>query len=167
MSNKSFKKAEIVYTRLKNEYGKELNWDDFSALFGISRQAMDKRRRKNKTNYDEIIDIFPDINRTWLHSERESELKSLPVKNKFTSNVNQATSDHAQGMNTELGNQVQEKIFKYLAGVEKGNGGNPLDPIVSALQDQLKSQKAMLEAQAKNIDSMLIILEALVQKKNS
>lgn len=88
MSSKSFNKTEIVYKRLKEEYKKYANWDEFAEEFGVSRQALNKRRKKESLPYDEIKKIFPHVNRDWLNSEDEIELKSLPVKQKFTNEVN-------------------------------------------------------------------------------
>jgi hypothetical protein len=164
LSNKSFNKSEIVYNRLRKEYGKEMNWDDFSDIFGISRQAMGKRRSKDKMSYKEIKELFSDVNKEWLHSDDPVKLKSLPVKNKFANDGNQVSGIHAQNMNTELGDRVMEKIIKYIAEAKKGSAESLDDPVLSALKDQLKSHRAMLDAQVKNLDSMLRILD-MIQKK--
>lgn len=82
------KKSEIIYKRLREEFEDFKNWDQFADKFGVSRQAINERRKKGEVDINEIRRVFPDVNTSWLLSENEAELKSLPVKKKFTGSEN-------------------------------------------------------------------------------
>jgi hypothetical protein len=88
LSSKSLHKSNIIYTRLKEEYTEFANWGDFAKFWGISRQAINNRKNKTSIDYEEIRQKFPDVNKDWLYSDDENELKKLPVKNSFTNEEN-------------------------------------------------------------------------------
>lgn len=67
--------------------------------------------------------------------------------------------------NTEYGKQLAEKIMQFHSARGEGNGDNPLDSILLAFRDQVKSHKANAEAQLDSFRSMERILDALIQKK--
>lgn len=83
MSKKTFHKAAIIYDRLRNEYDDYNSMAEFAQVFGLSRQALNERKRKDSVDYDEIIKLFPDVNRDWLFSEDEHVLRHAPLKKNF------------------------------------------------------------------------------------
>ncbi len=85
MSSKTLNKVKIIYDRLYSEYNG--GWDgvgEFSEKLGVSRQGLKYRKDNQSIDYDEIVRLFPEVNRVWLLSTNEEELRNLPVKNVFT-----------------------------------------------------------------------------------
>jgi hypothetical protein len=84
MSKNILHKSEIIYSRLFQEYNDWENKDEFMAEFGLGRQSFYERKKKKTVDYDEIIDIFPEVNRKWLFSSDKEGLEKLPVRNDQT-----------------------------------------------------------------------------------
>lgn len=118
MSNKKENKSKIIYERLYKEYGEWKNLDEFSDEFNLSRQQINNRKNADKIDYDEIIRVFPEVNREWLYSDDIAELKSMPVKGDFT-------------------NDKYEKGFKELVDRtnEEDKPYNALDLLLEALEE--------------------------------
>lgn len=81
MSSTKVKKSQIIYERLKSAYGHTSD-SSIGDVFGISKQAIGKRKKKDDVDEDEIIRLFPDVNKEWLYSENFDDLKKLPVRSR-------------------------------------------------------------------------------------
>jgi len=111
MSSDTTKKSKIIYERLYNEYGG--GWDtqeEFAKLLGITRQGLDYRKAKNVIKYDEIKRLLPEVNRQWLHSDDEEELRQLPVKG----TVEEPEVQYAASVDLPKGGQLSRDHMKQL-----------------------------------------------------
>lgn len=95
MSIKSLHKASIIYDRLREEYDEYTNMTEFARVFGLTRQALNDRKKKDSVDYDEIIKFFPEVNRDWLFSDDEHKLRHAPVKKNLPDENNHPVNDHS------------------------------------------------------------------------
>lgn len=110
LSNKILQKSEIIYTRLYEEYDKWNSISDFMAEFKLERQSFYDRKKAKKVDYDEIREVFPEVNLEWLYSNDIKELESLPVRKEDTHDRNILTHNI-----TRLKQMIEDEGIDYNA----------------------------------------------------
>lgn len=128
MPTTNVEKSRIVLERLKTAYGFSSD-EELGKVFGITKQAVNKRKQRGYFNADEIIRLFPDVNVDWLYSEEIEDLKKLPVRNPALSLEETKVQYAAQVELPESGQLSRDQMRELLGQIES---------IARILKDSLK-----------------------------
>ena len=154
MSIDMVRKSSIIYRRLAEAYTEGSQAELAEIYFDISRQALNGRRGRKFTNKQrrEIMAIFDDVNLNWLDSEKEHELKHMPVRDFDKPRL--------------LPEKTKEVTADYDALNDLISADNDLDHLIESIRDSHESFVKDLESFLEKNQRYLSFLNILLRNKD-